>query len=327
MNLTGAAIGDNHRSSESTDRVRFFALGVAKAGSSALYKILGQHPQVFVCPIKDPGFFAAADLLAVETPDVHSAIRRNAAAVESWFAGDVPELPKHGFAFEWESYQGLFRNLRDQLAVGDSSTIYWNAPSAARAIRDRFPEARFIVILRNPAERFFSEYLATRWSDPGRSCREYFAKAPERGDERGSILDAGLYATHLRRFFDHFPRSQFTIHLYEDFRRNPEAVCRDVFAFLGVDAGFRADVSARVNEPQLPRWPAIQALRLRFPVSRSLSDLVPLPFRDRLRGAFRKPRQLETMDPADFRAISDYYSAEIRQTSELIGRDLSAWLA
>ena len=326
MTSAYAAARDGLRLSESAGHVRFFLLGVAKAGSTALYEILGQHSQVFVCPIKDPGFFAAADLLAIEAPNIHSAILRNAAAVERWIDNDVTNLPDHGFAFEWNSYQGLFRGLRDELAVGEGSTIYWNAPEAPGAIRERFPDARFIVVLRNPAERFFSQYLATRWGHPRRSCRECFTLALERHDEPGPIFDVGLYATNLRRFFRHFPRSQFSIHLYEDFCSEPATVCREIFAFLGVDPEFPVDVSVRVNEPLLPRSPTLQALRLSLAGSRSLSGFVPAPLRDILRRSLRKPRSRETMDPADRRAIIDHYRDEILQTSELIGRDLSAWL-
>ena len=42
----------------------FFLAGVSKGGTTSLYHYLRQHPQVYMCPIKEPMFFGAADLLS-----------------------------------------------------------------------------------------------------------------------------------------------------------------------------------------------------------------------------------------------------------------------
>lgn len=307
-------------------RVRFFVAGVPKAGTTALCQLVGQHPAVFMCPIKEPSFFAASELLAIKVPWLRQSIDAKALAVERWFDDSMTERPVDGLALHWHSYEALFEDVGDELAVGEGSMAYWWAPGAPQAIRDRFPDARFIVMLRNPAERFFSQYLATRWSNPRRSCREFFTMALERHDEWGPILDAGRYATNLRRFFEYFPRRHFSIQLYQDFRNEPGTVCREIFAFLGVDSDYPVDISLRVNEPLLPRWPILQTLRLSLFGSLPLSKFVPAPGRDFLRRSLRKPRSRETMNSADRRTINDYYRDEIMQTSELIGRDLSGWL-
>ena len=308
------------------DQVRFFVAGVPKAGTTALCQFLGQHPQLFMCPIKEPSFFAASELLAIEVPWMRSSIDRKASAVERWVAGTVPDRPVNGLALHWDSYQALFDDARDQLAVGEGSTAYWSAPGAPGAIRDRFPAARFILMLRNPADRFFSQYLSMRWSKPLRTCRDCFVLARERHEEWGAVLDLGCYATHLRRFFGYFPRRQFSTHLYEDFCADPQAVCREIFAFLGVDADHPVDVSGRANEPILPRSSILHALRQSIARPYALSTMVPPRWREPLRRLYRKPRSREAMDPADRRAIIDYHRDEILQTSELIGRDLSSWL-
>ena len=306
--------------------VRFFVAGVPKAGTTALCLFLGQHPEVFMCPIKEPGFFAAKELLAIDVPWMRSSIDRKALIVERWFAGEMRERPIDGFALQWGPYEALFNDVRDELAVGEGSMSYWWAQGAPGAIRERFPDARFVLVLRDPADRFFSQYLATRWSQPHRTCRECFVLAREGREEWGSVLGVGRYATNLRRFFESFPRSQFSIHLYEDFCSDPRAVCREILRFLGVDDDYPVDVSARANEPILPRWPALQPLRQSLSGSYALSRLVPARCRHFFRRPFQKPRSRETMAPADRRAIVDHYRDEILQTSQLIGRDLSPWL-
>jgi sulfotransferase family protein len=312
----------NGRSRELTDRTRFFVAGVPKAGTTALCEFLGQHPDIFMCPIKEPSFFAASELLALEGGPDH-AIRRKRTAVEQWFAGAVPEYPEDGYALTWSSYQALFRDVRDEVALGEGSTIYWSTRGTPRAIQERFPAARFVLVLRSPADRFFSQYLAARWSEPLRSCRDFFALAHEDPHGWAIALDFGRYATHLRRFFECFPRQQFSIHLYEDFCADPGAVCREIFTFLGV-ADHSIDVARRVNEPRLPRWAALHAVYRR--IAKSYRFSIPAQWREPLRRIYQKPRSREVLAPADRRMLVDYYREEILETSELIERDLSSWL-
>lgn len=305
---------------------RFFVAGVSKAGTTALYEFLRQHPQLFLCPIKEPSYFAAADFLDIDEAGASQTIRQRALSVQDWAAGKRSDLPLDGFAFEWSSYEALFAGLRDELAVGDCSTTYWYAPRAPGAIADRFPDARFVLILRNPADRFFSQYLTTRLNAPLASCREFFAMACDRRDGWGLVLDMGRYATNLKRFFRCFARRQFSIHLYEDFCRDPRSVCMKIFDFLGIDTSHPVDLSARVNEPILPRWPIVQALRARFGSSFPLSGRLPPRLLNTFRGLYFKPRSREAISLADRRAIIDCYRDEILETSALIGRDLTSWL-
>ena len=306
-------------------RVRFFVPGVAKAGTTALCQFLGQHPQIFMCPIKEPTFFAARELFSFDAESSTSA-EAKALEVRRWLAGKTACPPEHGFALEWADYEALFRGVREQRAIGDGSVNYWWAPGAPGAIRERFPDARFVVMLRNPADRFFSQYLAMRWAYPLRTLDEFIALAIGRRDGLGIVLDVGYYATHLERFFSHFPREQFDIHLYDDFSANPRSVCRDIFAFLGVDPDHPIDVSQRINAPQLPRWPRLHAALRSIGTTRAVWGRMPHRWRERVRGVYSGPRSKETMSAADRRVLVEIYRDEIQKTAELIGRDLSQWL-
>jgi hypothetical protein len=203
---------------------------------------------------------------------------------------------------------------------------YWWAPGAASAIRERFPAARFVVILRNPADRLFSQYLAMQWTHPLSSFAEHIKLRLVQRDRFGVVRDGGLYATHLERFFTHFSREQFSIHLYEDFCADPRAVCREIFAFLEVDPDFSIDVSRRVNAPQLPRSRLLHAALRAIGGSRGLSRWVPRQWREPLRRKYSRARQREVMSATDRRVLIDHYRSEIEKTQELIGRDLSPWL-
>ena len=249
-----------------------------------------------MCPIKEPTFFAAREVLAFEAKS-RSVIEAKAAAVERWLAGETPHAPEHGFALEWRHYEALFRAVRDQRAIGEGSVSYWWAPGAPRAIHERFPDARFVVMLRDPAERFFSQYLATRWTSPLRTFADCIAMGLERREHWDTVLGVGCYATHLERFFTHFTREQFSIHLYEDFCMSPHAVLRGILAFLGCDPDHPIDVSRRINEPSLPRSPLLHAALLSVGGRRGLSRWLPKRWRDPLRRVYRRQRAREVMPP------------------------------
>jgi len=278
-----------------------------------------------MCPIKEPMFFAARELRSFDASS-NAWIEGRALEVRRWFSGETAYPPQHGYALEWAHYEALFRDVREQRAIGEASVSYWWAPGAPSAIREKFPDARFVVMLRNPADRLFSEYLAMRWAYPLRTFGEHIALQLGRRDGLGVVMDAGYYATHLERFFTHFPRKQFSIHLYEDFSADPRSVCRDIFAFLGVDPDHPVDVSQRINAPQLPRWPRLHAALRSIGATQALWRRVPRRWRERVRGVYSAPRSRQTLSAANRRVVVEHYRYEIQETAKLIDRDLSPWL-
>jgi hypothetical protein len=301
----------------------FFVAGAPKAGTTSLHHYLRQHPQVYMNPIKEPTFFAAADLRSRD--DFPSTIERERAPLRTYLAG--PQVvPAQFWVTEWDDYVKLFRNVRDQTAIGEASVSYLWMPSAARAIRTKLPGARLIFLLRDPADRLFSWYLMTLRRHPGLTFRAWLGKTMNGGDDQGPAVDGGRYATNLQRFFDNFPRDQVRIYLYEFFRTDTRQVLRNMFAFLGVDPDQPIDVSRRHNETLVPRFPTLDRLRRRIIPNWSLTWWLPAPARRMLGELYRRRRGSFAMDPGDRRMVIDYYRDEILRTAELIGRDLSAWL-
>ncbi|MGQ9662575.1 MAG: sulfotransferase domain-containing protein [Kiritimatiellia bacterium] len=103
----------------------FLIVGAPKAGTTSLFDYLGQHPEVYTPPVKEPCFFSSG-------------------------------LP--AFTHDLAEYEALFAGQTTQTAIGEASTTYLYDPDAARRIHDLLPEARIIIMLRNPAERAYSEW-------------------------------------------------------------------------------------------------------------------------------------------------------------------------
>ena len=291
----------------------FLLIGAQKAGTTSLYHYLGQHPEIFMSPEKEPRFFAF---------EGH--------ALD--FAGPGNERLRTTTT-TLAAYQQLFSGVRDERAVGEASVVYLHHPRVAPAIAAAIPDAKIVAVLRNPVERAYSGFLyhsrdgyeeAVAFEEalrlePGRLAAGWY---PGWG-----YREQGFYFRHLTPYFALFPRSQIRVVLYEDLEVDPDGLVADLFGFLGVDPGFRPDTSIRWNPSGLPRSARGQRLMTgRSPVKEAIKRVIPARIGhrivDRLQTANleRPPIRQETR--ADLVAG---YAADIDQLEALIGRDLSAW--
>lgn len=304
----------------------FFLAGAPKAGTTSLYFYLDQHPEIYMAGIKEPAFFGAADLRSAPYRDrLLGYLERHRATIQDYLDGPQDRVAQYAI-LEWNDYLKLFRDVRDEKAVGEASVDYFWQPSAPRAIHAEIPEAKLIFVLRDPTELLLSRYLASRWQNPHATFRDWFLEARSSPNPWLVPLGPGRYATNLQRFFDVFERDQIRIYLYEDYRADPRRILRDVFAFLGVDPDYRVDLSRRYNETLVPRFPLLHALRRRVFGGAMLTRWLPVRLRRLIRRAYNRPRANVAMDVTDRRMVVDYYRDEILGAASLIGRDLSAWL-
>src|SRR5215471_17472744 len=180
----------------------FFLAGAPKAGTTSLYHYLAQHPQIFMSPVKEPCFFA-------------SEVRpENFADPSDWQPAD--HLPT-----TWGAYLELFREADHQPAVGEGSVCYLWSASAPANIAARIPHARIVLVLRDPADRTFSQYLhgvhKGRIHSDFRSYLDQSLKYTSRlFTPIYPVLALGDYAEQIRRYLAHFAAPQIYIALYED---------------------------------------------------------------------------------------------------------------
>jgi hypothetical protein len=134
----------------------------------------------------------------------------------------------------------------------DSSPYYLFHPLVPQRLHALLPDARLMVLLRDPVRRAYSHYWHER--DRGReplSFEDAIAAEPERIGRaaeqlaRGEIeasdahrsysyLARGRYAEQLERWFGLFPREQFCVLKFESLAREPLATFNEVLAFLGL---------------------------------------------------------------------------------------------
>jgi hypothetical protein len=298
----------------------FFVVGAPKAGTTALYHYLGQHPAVYMSPIKEPAFFAT---------DLFEHRKRlgkiaDTDALRAYLDGPMTER-RSGVIDDWNLYLKLFKNVRHETAVGEVSGNYLASAAAPREICDRIPRARIIMMLRDPVDRLYSQYsqaVSRGDARPGflRWVEEQQTAEATYQPKLGAVWN-GFYARHLRRYLDHFPKQQVRTYFYEDYRRSPREVLRDLFAFLSVDADFSPDMSLEHNVTWQPR--SVRLQKASAPLRRVLRKFLP-PGVGLLRWTTHKrPERLTDSERA---AVLPIYEEDIQQLQSMLGRDLSAWL-
>ena len=278
-----------------------------------MYYYLQQHPQIYMCPVKEPNFFGVAEYLAERRVVLRYPVLQRV-------LGQTEEPPR------WDDYVNLFQGVRDEVAVGEASVRYLELPAAAQAIRSRIPAARLIFILRDPVEWMRKRYLKTFWRDPPDLFLSRFRAAQNPADRFAAFVAVGRYATHLQRFYDVFPRERIRVHLYQDYQADGPAVVRNLLAFVGVDPEYPIDMSRRHNETGVPRFGVVETLRRRMLGGTPVIEWLPLAMQRLVRRLYYRPRPDFVIDPTIRAEVIEYYREDILRTADLIGRDLSAWL-
>ncbi len=292
----------------------FFIIGSAKAGSTALWRALRRHPDIFMPALKEPNFFAYKG---------HPLNFRCPGAVEvagTWITDEAV-------------YKRLFAVCPNGSRAGEGSAGYLASASAPVELAAAVPDARLVTILRHPVDRAFSHWLFFRQSGRERitDFEAAIAAAPDRlsaGWRPGwDYLQFGCYGTQLDRWLQFFDRSQLLVLFYEDWKSHPQQVLRQVCDHIGVGYDGEIPVTSE-NTTSYPRWPAIvRWMSADTPVRRLAHRLMSARFRDAITNATRivnataKPQ----LAPAARLRLLEYYAAETDLVEAITGRDLSAW--
>lgn len=293
-----------------------------KAGTTSMHSYLAQHPQIFMSARKElrwSGF----------TPDLDS----GSEADGGYFTRDLDE------------YLGHFAQATHEQVVGESAHVYLHSTQAAQRIRDFAPEARILIMLRDPVTMVHSRHQQNVWM--GRDDITDFATAlaaeddrragrrlpPEAPYTRGLLYrEACTMTPQVQRYLDVFGRSRVHFALLEDLAVRPLETYRGVLDFLGVDPDFVPSEMSVVNPSSELRSVKLQQTRARLaPIERTVRRIVPArlfrvlstPLRviwdSNKRQAPRAPMAAELEAE-----LTSYFTPDVASLSELVGRDLSA---
>jgi hypothetical protein len=296
----------------------FLLVGAAKSGTSSLANYLAQHPEIFFSEPKEPKYFSSR---VVSFP--HSGPRDHfvdAAMIKTT-----------------EAYQSLFAAAGKATALGEGSVEYlYYAEKVAPLILDELGQVKIIIVLRNPVERAYSNYL--NLLRDGRETLS-FAEALDAEAERAAknyeffwrYSAVGFYAEQVRVFKERF--HEVYVGLFDDFIADTAAFTKDIYAFLGVDASFTPDTRAKSNRSGAPKNSFLHGLLVRENILKKTVRPLYHAFVGKKRRNALYMKALESsvrkapMNPADRGRLIEVYRDDVYELSKIIDRDLSHWLA
>ena len=298
----------------------FCIIGAAKSGTTSLYQYLKQHPQIYMSPVKEPRFFG----LEGEIPN---------------FQGPRDEQTNRVLKCNLEEYQSLFREVANETAIGEASPWYLYLEKAPLQMRHHIPDAKLIVMLRNPVDRAYSSFLHQfqRGAEPLNNFSQALLDEERRIRQNWRPIwhykQLGFYHQQLSRYLKVFDRQQIRVYLYEDFCNEPLSLLQNIFDFLNVDDTFTPDVSRKYNVTRVPPNQTLRTLMNKpNPIKLAIKSLLPDKLCQSLKANFSgvgnytaksiKPK----LAPEVRSQLIEEYRDDIFKLQDLIHKDLSHWL-
>jgi hypothetical protein len=284
----------------------FFIVGAVKCGTTSLYEHLKKHPQVFLPEIKEPGYFLSEPLPPRWEADLQC-------------VGDA------------EAYDRLYEGAAGFKAVGDITPGYLRDKHTPARIHAACPDARIVIMLRDPVARAHSHYLMLllKAIETDTSFIQALQRIKEKGNENWFAsylyIECGRYFAQVQRYLEVFGKEQVLVLLFDELAKNPAGLLTTVARHIGIDpAQFgAANVEKAHNAFRLPR--SLTAHRIAHnPVVKAVRKrLLPSGVQQWLRSSRllygnRKP----PLDQESRRFLQEIYDPDITRLEELLGRKM-----
>lgn len=270
----------------------FIVAGAAKAGSSSLYHYLGLHPEVCMSAGKEPAFFT-----------------------KNW-------------GKDLSFYAASFAQCSRAKAFGEATVEYMVDPEAPARIAQVLPDVRLVFSLRDPVERAVSHY----WHRVKGRSEHRAINVVLRGAMDEYPIRYSLYATHLERFLQYFPRERMHIIILEEMRTKFSASFATLLRFLDVDPEFSISSPQVKNSARIQRSTTIEDAVRSLAIRTRDFGWVPRRLR-RMAGRVTQVAMRANMRPfrapeldADIRErLSRIFQPEATRLEDLLGRKIPAW--
>ncbi|WP_395394158.1 sulfotransferase [Novosphingobium sp. BL-8A] len=267
-------------------RPQFIVIGAVKAATTWVQARLVENPAIFMPP-PEPHYFS-----------------NEFARGEDWYRGFFEERPESAYV------------------IGEKSADYLAHPLAARRIAATLPDVRLVLQLRDPVERAYSDYKMFYRRGTVKGPPEDYLATPDSPFPR--FLQDGLYACHLSRWFDLFPRDQILVYLYEEVVADPAHIVDAVSHHIGVDPVHEAEPATRENSSRSAILP-LPLRRALAPLKSSLRPLRGHPVFEGMRSLLAREVAYPPLTPALRARLRDFYARDVESLEAMSGLNLARW--
>ncbi|XP_060068341.1 carbohydrate sulfotransferase 15-like [Ylistrum balloti] len=253
----------------------FLLIGQPKSGSTSLYSRIMQHPDIISGFLKEPHWWARCrHCRYLQLPYCNSTL----------LPQSFTEYGDH-FSYVAETLHISNKSEKERIVTGEGSQStlwdhhwWWEYPGNendkvprilnAHFIRHILPDVKLLVILRNPVDRLYSDYLFFN-KHQQKSVQMFNDKVTHAVHSVNNCLtknslrhcayykdmsvhvrlQIGLYAVFLKDWMDVFPRKQLLVISLDNFSTNQSVVMSKIFKFLGLrDFGTSETNSEHLNQ-------------------------------------------------------------------------------
>lgn len=206
-------------------------IGMPRSGTTWLFRVLSQHPDIFIPKNKEINFFN-----------------------KKFYYLSNKRLKNPNRAGGINHYYSYFKSApKDKTAV-DMSILSALDDSSSTEIKKYFPGVKIIACLRNPSDHAYSMYqlMYSEGEVKNKTFDEYVRKRPD-------LLKHSFYYNHLKPYFKNFPRRNIHIIYLDDIKKDPKKALRKLVSFLGVkrielDIGVDKHASWQLRYPIIRRF-------------------------------------------------------------------------
>jgi hypothetical protein len=299
------------------EQPNLFIVGAAKGGTTTIYNQLAQHPEIYLSDPKEPCFMA-------------------------YFDNDISGKHDHAI-LDKEQYFELFSSKKAKSCKyrGEASAIYLHlfekTVANIKSLIGNLKEVKIIMILRDPAERAYSQFQMHR-----RDLREplEFGDALLEENSRkanGFNIDyfyreRGLYYNQVKWYLENFDNVK--ILFYDDLKSSPKALFEEIFAFLELD---RIDIQTqkKYNVSGEPKSRKLMELKQKIlyqnNFAKSISQkILPKNVRrlvsKKMNESVNKLNTKKTSKPSELiKKLRIEYRPDVEKLENLLGTNLNNW--
>jgi hypothetical protein len=293
----------------------FFIVGAPKCGTTALSEYLRHHPNVFFSDPKELNYF-----IDEKTPVIVGGVH---------VLSDIHDYLKY-----------FSEANENQMAVGEGTPLYLYSDTAIRNILDFNPEARLIVMVRNPVDMVYALHTMRVYAGYEHIVDFEEAWRKQDGQRSGRSIhkfhtwyrysEMGMLGRELERVFSIAPAEQVKVIIFDDFVHSPRVTYEEVLAFLGLPSDGRTEFQ-QINPSKRERSRTLQRGFWRVSdgtirVKRALGIRRGLGILKWLNERNMKPEPRPPLSASFEYELREYFREDIELLSRLIDRDLSPWL-
>lgn len=285
----------------------FFIIGAPKCGTTSVVQWLRDHSNIFIPEFKEPHYFNT----------------------------------DHNFnnVYDLTHYEDLFSEAnKEHKAVGEGSVWYLYSDAAVSNILDYNPEAKFLVLLRNPIDMAYSLHKQKVFSmeqpqkDFKKAWQAQFLSDKDLGGKfvrekkflkYGDICKHGKYLTKLFKTVD---RNRVLVIFLEDIKRDELKEYKKILDFLDVRYDNRIDFPV-VNKAKKRKSYLLAYLTKTFSkIKRLFKIKLGFGLLNKIEDINRSQKERQGIDPQMQDSLKEYFAEDINKLMQIVGRDLSHWV-